>query len=145
MIEMSVSHQDEIDRRQMMNLEARLLHTLDYLEPLRPVRIDQDIDFVSLNKKGRVADPRNTNLAFANFWELRGPRCLITRPFNEKGRNQDAGKKIALMPVGSWTQPYSRGRFGNCTIPGLANNVSTAFFWETNWHDLMKDRRVLKS
>jgi len=51
MIEMSVSHQDEIDRWQMMNLEARLLQTLDYLEPLRPVRIDQDIDFVSLNKK----------------------------------------------------------------------------------------------
>src|SRR6266699_2847517 len=51
MIEMSVSHQDEIDRRQMMNFEARLLQTLDYLEPLRPVRIDQDIDFVSLNKE----------------------------------------------------------------------------------------------
>ena len=51
MIEMSVSHQDEINRWQMMNLEARLLQTLDYLEPLRPVRIDQDIDFVSLNKK----------------------------------------------------------------------------------------------
>src|SRR6266516_4488814 len=51
MIEMSVSHQDEIDRRQMMNFEARLLQTLDYLEPLRPVRIDQEIHFVSLNKK----------------------------------------------------------------------------------------------
>src|SRR5438093_226964 len=51
MIEMSVSHQDEVDRRQMVNFEARLLQTLDYLEPLRPVRIDQDIHFVSLNKK----------------------------------------------------------------------------------------------
>ena len=50
-IEMSVSHQDEINRWQMMNLEAGLLQTLDYLEPLRPVRIDQDIDFVSLNKE----------------------------------------------------------------------------------------------
>src|SRR2546429_8463737 len=51
MIEMSVSHQDEIDRLQMMNFEARLLQSLDYLEPLRPVRIDQDMHFVSLNKK----------------------------------------------------------------------------------------------
>lgn len=33
-IEMSVSHQDEINRRQMMNLEARLLQALYYLEPL---------------------------------------------------------------------------------------------------------------
>ncbi len=51
MIEMSVSHQNEINRWQMMNFEARLLQTLDHLEPLRPVRIDQDIDLVSLNKK----------------------------------------------------------------------------------------------
>jgi len=51
MIEMSVSHQNEINRWQMMDFEARLLQTLDYLEPHRPVRINQDIDLVSLNKK----------------------------------------------------------------------------------------------
>src|ERR1700730_6782778 len=51
MDEMSVSNQDEINRWQMMNFEARLLHSLDCLEPLRPVWIDQDIDFVRLNKK----------------------------------------------------------------------------------------------
>jgi len=82
-----------------------------------------------------VADPRNTNLAFANFWELRRPRGLITRPFNEKGWNEDAGKKITLMPVGSWTQTDSGGRLGSCAIR-LANNVSPALFWETNGHSL---------
>src|SRR5881394_551001 len=97
MIEMSVSHQDEVDRRQMVNFEARLLQTLDYLEPLLPVRIDQDIHF-------------------ANFWELWSPGCLITRPFNEKGWNQDAGKKITFMPVGSWTQTDPGGRLGSCAI-----------------------------
>ena len=51
MIEVSVSHQDEIDRWQMMNFEARLFQALDYLEPLRPVRVDQDVDLVGLNKK----------------------------------------------------------------------------------------------
>ena len=50
-IEMSVCNQDEINRRQMMNFEARLLQALDYLEPLRPVRIDQDVDFMGLDKK----------------------------------------------------------------------------------------------
>lgn len=83
-----------------------------------------------------MADPRNTNLAFSNFWELRRPRGLITRAFDEQGRNQDAGKKIALMPVGWWTQPYSRGTLGNCTVRRFANNVSPAFFWETNGHSL---------
>src|SRR4029077_18282438 len=136
MIEMSMSHQDEINRWQMMNFESRLLQTLDYLEPLRPVRIDQDIHFVSLNKKRRVADPRNTNLAFSNFWELRRPRCLITRPSNKKGRNQDAGKKIAFMPVGSWTQPDSGRTLGYRIIRRLANNVSPALLWKTNWHDV---------
>jgi hypothetical protein len=51
MIEMSVSNQDEINRWQMMNFEAWLLQALDYLEPLRPVWIDQNIDLVCLNKK----------------------------------------------------------------------------------------------
>jgi hypothetical protein len=31
-----------------------------------------------------MADPRDTNLAFSNFWELRRPRCVITRPSNKK-------------------------------------------------------------
>src|SRR4029450_6265077 len=136
MIEMSVCNQDEINRRQMMNFETWLLEALDYLEPLRPVWIDQHIDFVGLNKKRRVANPGNTNFAFANFWKLRRTRRFVTRSFNEKGRNQDAGKKIALMPVGSRTQSYSRGTLGSGTVPGLANNVSSALFWETNWHDV---------
>ena len=51
MIEMSMSHQNEINRWQMMDFEARLFQTLDYLEPLRPVRINQDINLVGLNKK----------------------------------------------------------------------------------------------
>ena len=51
MIEMSVSHQNEINRWQMMDFEARLFETLDHLEPHRPVRIDQDIDLVGLNQE----------------------------------------------------------------------------------------------
>src|SRR4030095_1513843 len=50
MIEMSVSYQNEINRWQMMDFEARLFQTLDYLEPLRPVRINQDVELMGLNK-----------------------------------------------------------------------------------------------
>ena len=49
MIEMRVRHQDEINRREMMNLETWLLEPLDHLQPLRPIRIDQDVDLVGLN------------------------------------------------------------------------------------------------
>ena len=48
-IEMRVSHEHEIDRRQMMNVKARFLQSLDHLEPHRPDRIDQDIGIVRLN------------------------------------------------------------------------------------------------
>ena len=135
MIEMSVSHQNEINRWQMMDFEPWLFQAFDYLKPLRPVWINQDIDLVGLNKKRCVADPGNTNLAFSNFWELRRARCLITRPLNKKRRNQDAGKKIAFMPVGSWAQADSGRTLGYRIIRRLANNVSPALLWEANWHD----------
>ena len=119
----------------MVNFEAGLLQTLDYLEPLRPVWIDQDIDFVGLNKERSVADPRDTNFAFSNFWELRR-RGVTTCALNKKRRDQDAGKKIASMPIGSWAQLDSGGTLGNCTFRRLANNVFPALFWETNRHDV---------
>ena len=51
MIEVCMSHEDQIDVRQMMNLKARLFQPLDDLEPARPVWIDQDVVIVRLNKK----------------------------------------------------------------------------------------------
>ena len=51
MIEMRMRHQDKINRREMMNFESWLLQPLNYLEPFRPDRVDQDVDLVGLNKK----------------------------------------------------------------------------------------------
>ena len=51
MIEVGMRNQDKINRRQMMNFEAGLFQPLDYLEPFRPDRVDQDIDLVGLNEK----------------------------------------------------------------------------------------------
>ena len=50
-IKMRMGHQDEINRRQMMDFEARLFQSLDDLEPFRPDRIDQDVDLVRLDEK----------------------------------------------------------------------------------------------
>ena len=49
MIEMRVGHEHEVDRRQMMDVKARFLQSLDHFEPHRPDRIDQDISIVRLN------------------------------------------------------------------------------------------------
>ena len=39
-IEVRMGHENEIDRRQVMNLKSGPLEPLDHLEPLRPVRVD---------------------------------------------------------------------------------------------------------
>lgn len=110
----------------MVNFEARPFQSFDHLEPLRPVRVDQNINVMSLNKKRGVADPGDANLAFTKFGKL--GRRLATRAFDEKRRNQDAGEKIALVPVGSRTQPDTRRTFCRRTIPRcLANDISPAF------------------
>src|SRR5205085_3893856 len=46
MIKMRVRDEHEIDRRQMMNMKARLLQSLDHAQPHRPNRIDQNIGVV---------------------------------------------------------------------------------------------------
>ena len=51
MIKMRMGHEHEINRRQMMDFEARLFQSFDDLEPFRPDRIDQDVYLVGLNKK----------------------------------------------------------------------------------------------
>ena len=50
-IKMRMSHEYEVNGRQMMNFEARLFQSFDDLEPFRPNRIDQDVDLVRLDKK----------------------------------------------------------------------------------------------
>ena len=50
-IKMRMRHEYEVNRRQMMNFEARLFQSFDDLEPFRPNRIDQDVYLVRLNKK----------------------------------------------------------------------------------------------
>ncbi len=133
MIEVRVGHQDEVNGRQMMNFEAWLFQSLDHLEPFRPDGVDQDIDFVSLNKKRGVPDPGDANLAFADFRKLR--RRVTTGAFDEKRRDQDAGEKIALVPVGSRTQADARGALSpGASLRGLANDISPALPWKTNRH-----------
>jgi len=50
-IKMRMRHEYEVNRRQMMNFEARLFQSFDDLEPFRPNRIDQDVYLVRLDKK----------------------------------------------------------------------------------------------
>ena len=109
MIEVRVRDEDQIDRRQMMDFESRLLEPLDHLQPLRPDRIDQDIDFVRLNQERGVPDPGDADFAFANLWKAR--RRVIAGTFDEERRNEDGGEEVALVPVRAWPQLDAGGAF----------------------------------
>ena len=108
-----------------MNFKAGLLQSLDDLEPLRPDRINQDIDFMSLNQERSVSDPGDANFALPNFRKLR--LRMITSALGKKRRNEDAGQEIALVPVRRWAQSHARGTLVTSTIPGrLANDIPPA-------------------
>src|SRR5437588_1455056 len=98
MIEMRVRNENEIDRRQMMNMKSRLLEPLDHAQPHRPDRIDQHVRLVGLNQERGVSDPGDANLAGLDFWKKR-TRVSRTGAFGEERRNPDAGDEIALGPL----------------------------------------------
>lgn len=61
-IEMGMCQQHKIDRRQMIQFQPRTLDPLQQEEPVRKVRIDQDIQIVELNEKRRMPNPRQGHL-----------------------------------------------------------------------------------
>ena len=90
-----------------MNFESRLLQSLDHLEPFRPDRVDQNINFVRLDEERGVADPGNANLALTDFRKLRS--CAPAGTLGEERWDQDAGEKIAFVPIRPRTQSHTGG------------------------------------
>src|SRR5437773_11762010 len=108
-----------------MNFETRLLQSFNHFEPLRPDRINQDINLVRLNQKRSVPNPGDAHVAFPDFRKLR-PR-MIASALGEKRRNRDTGKKIALVQVGSSTLAHTCRTLGSRVIAGcLANDTLLA-------------------
>src|SRR4029079_10032659 len=117
----------------MVNFESWLLESLDYFQPFRPDRIDQNVELMGLNQKRGVANPRDEDLSLVMCGILRLHR--ITSAFRNKRRNQNGGQKVALMPVRTWSQfDPSRTLILSAVLRGLTNNISAAFFRKRNRH-----------
>lgn len=133
MIEMCVCDEDKIGRRQMVNLEAGLFQPLYDLQPFRPVWIDENVDLVCLNQKGRMTDPGETDLSGLDFWKNRRHK-LAGAPDKERW-NKNFGQKIAPVPIRARTQLHPGGAFGLRTVSRrLTNDVPSAFFRKRNRH-----------
>src|SRR5215471_17524487 len=121
MIKMRVSHEHEIDRRQMMNVKARLLQSFNHAQPHRPNRIDQHIGVVRLDQKRRMPDPSDADLARLHLWKKRPRTCAGT--FGEERRDPNAGNEIAFGPITAGTQ-FNAPRFFCAAVLRVANNLA---------------------
>ena len=110
MIEVGVRHEDEIDIRQIVQGEPGVLHALDHLQPLRPVRVDEHTEPLRLEQEGRVADPRHRNLALAHFGKRRTFIAAVA-PGEDRG-NEHLGQKVAPLPAVLRLEAHLLGRSG---------------------------------
>src|SRR2546423_3556119 len=121
MIEVRVRDEDEIDRRQMMDVKARFFESLDHAEPHRPDRIDQNVRVVRLDQKRRVSDPSDANLSGLHFWKKR--LCACARAFGKERGDPNARDKIPLGPIASGTQ-LDALRFLRARVLRMADNLA---------------------
>ena len=63
MIEMRVGQQHQVNRRQVLDLQAGALDALEQEQPVREVRIDQHVQVGELDQERGVADPGDGDLA----------------------------------------------------------------------------------
>ena len=138
MIEMGVGQEHQIDRRQMLDLQTAALDAFEQEKPVRKIGINQDVEVGELDQKRSVADPSDADLAFSDLGKLR--RHVFAGSFHEQRGNQNAGKKIAFMPIGPRTQPDASRMPPRCNrsiaVLRLANNVSPFLFRKADWHGL---------
>src|SRR6266849_8054052 len=72
MVEVGMSDQNQINRRQVAHLQSWLPQALQDEQPTREVGIDDDILPADLEKKTRMADESYTHLAVGHQFRLMG-------------------------------------------------------------------------
>jgi hypothetical protein len=63
MVEMGMGEQEEIDGGEMLDFEPGSFDPFEEEDPVREVRIDQDIEIIELGEERCVADPGEGDLA----------------------------------------------------------------------------------
>jgi hypothetical protein len=96
MIEMGVRDQNQVDGGKVAKRDSGMFDALDDLQPLRPIRVDEDTVLGSLNKEGGVPDPRHANLPYRELGEHR--LDAVTVALGEERRYDDFGEKVPLVP-----------------------------------------------
>ena len=124
-VEMGMRYQHKVDRREVMNFKARLAEAFDNLQPLRPVRVDENAVLGGLNEKRGVADPGDAKLANAQFG-IDG-LGFFSVAFGEHGGDDHLSEEVALVPSAAELHVHMQIRLLPCShffLDELADHVS---------------------
>ena len=99
MIEMRVREQHQINSRQILDFQPGAFDALQKKQPVRKIRINQNIQICELNQKRRVADPGDGDLAVDQLRENR-TALLADAPRQQRLPNQFAEKRARIEMSG---------------------------------------------
>lgn len=111
-IKVSMSHEHEVNRREVVNFDSRLADAFDDLEPLCPVRVDENAVLGGLNEKRGVADPSDAEFAFTEFGVDRLGFFSVT--LGEHRGDDDLGKEVPLVPAAAEFHVHMQVRLLPC-------------------------------
>ncbi len=111
-VEMRVSNQNEIDGREITELDSRMLDTFNDLEPLGPIWIYEHAVLRGLNEEGCVSDPSHANFSGGKFREDRLEPVPVAP--GKKRWNHDLRKKVS--PVPPFAEPHVHVMLRLCAL-----------------------------
>ena len=85
----------------MMMREAGMAEAADHQQPVGPIGINQNVPVGTLDQKGSVPDPGDTDLAVLQFWKERRLAVVMAAFARKKGGKEYIGNKtMRLLPAG---------------------------------------------
>ena len=82
MVEVGVGQQNQINRRQVLDLEAGPLDPFDEEQPVGKVGVNQDVEIRDLHEKRRVTNPGQRHLAIQKIGKTRS--AMLPVPFGDE-------------------------------------------------------------
>ena len=98
-VEVRVGEQQQVNGREVLDLQSGALDALEKEKPVRKVRINEHVQVRELHQERRVADPRQRDLTGREFREVRLLLLAVT-PGDERLPNHFAEKGPGIEVLG---------------------------------------------
>lgn len=95
-IKVGVSNKNQINFRQVLDVDAGVPVALQRSDPLRPDRIDEDVEILRSHQKARMPDPDDFDLVRSEREKLRSCLAAGRLSFPDKG-GEEAAAQVAVI------------------------------------------------